>query len=297
MTGWEWLPHGVGPEMPLDQRAEDAGALTFDTDPLDETVELCGQPVLRLRVSPDKPRGTVSIRLSDVQPDGQVTLITYGLLNLVHREGFETPVEMVPGSWYDVTIPLNGIAQAVPAGHRLRISVGTQSWPLTWPAAEEMTLQIETGANALDLPVRMPDAPDGTVPDLGAATIPSQPDLSRLKPVIRERTLHHDLATGRQTRRYLKDDGAYIVNENNQLVDSRAILEYSSVEGDPLSARADLSFVLRLGDADDPVTLETQITVTADRTRFFVRGNIVGSHEGGTVHRRCLDTEIPRSAS
>ena len=40
----EWDPYGAGPDMPVDQRADDGGSLVFDSQPLDEPLEILGRP-------------------------------------------------------------------------------------------------------------------------------------------------------------------------------------------------------------------------------------------------------------
>nr|WP_275451211.1 CocE/NonD family hydrolase C-terminal non-catalytic domain-containing protein [Arthrobacter sp. H14] len=63
---------------------------------------------------------------------------------------------MEPGKRYKVEIPLNGVAQGFPAGHRLRLSVSTSFWPLAWPAPEPAMVTVFTGPSTLKLPVRRP---------------------------------------------------------------------------------------------------------------------------------------------
>lgn len=294
MTGWEWLPHGVGPEMPLDQNAEDAGSLCFDTEPLETTVEICGAPVVNIICKADTKKGAISVRLSDIAPDGAATLISYGLLNLVHRDGFEKVKDISSGEEMRISVPLDQIAQIVPVGHRLRLSISTQSWPLTWPSAEAMTLQVTPGSSVLELPLRPLDAPDGKAPLLPPAEAPPPAELNWQRPMLRERTITHDLKTGRQTRRYLKDDGAFVIKENGQLVDSCGELIYSSIEGDPLSAEALLNYDIKMSDADTPVTLATRIKIVADHEHFMVDGTLSATDDGASFHEEALAFKIPR---
>ncbi|MCP4276929.1 MAG: CocE/NonD family hydrolase, partial [Gammaproteobacteria bacterium] len=153
INGPEWLPHGVGPELPVDQRVEDEGSLCFDTAVLETEMVICGAPVLKLRLRTDIPAGIVCVRLVDLFEDDRATQISYGLLNLVHRNGLDHPEPLTPGKWIDVEVQLNDISQRVPIGHRLRASVSTQAWPLVWPASRTMTLELLLGKSILTLPL------------------------------------------------------------------------------------------------------------------------------------------------
>lgn len=296
LNGWEWLPHGVGPEMPLDQREEDAGALCYTSEPLEDRLEICGTPLVSLRLRSDTPRGTICVRLSDVAPDGAATLISYHVLNLMHRDGFETAQDVPVGAWIDVAVPLNAVAQSVASGHRLRVSISTQSWPLTWPSRDNMTLSVDAVGSKLTLPLRRLEAPDGEVPDLAPVRMPPPAELTWHRDVARKRTITRDLESGTFARSYIKDDGCFVVDENNQKVDSLAQLTYSIKDGDPLSACADLRFTLEVGDADRPVQLDGKFRVTADAEVFDIKGCILARYDGEDVLERVLDTRVQRIA-
>ena len=92
-AGGEWCPYGLGglgPELPTDQRTDDAWSLVFDGEVLSEPLEILGAPVLDLDIASDQPVATLVARLSDVAPDGKVTRVTYGVLNLTHRDSHES---------------------------------------------------------------------------------------------------------------------------------------------------------------------------------------------------------------
>ena len=161
-----WCPYQVTPDLPLDQRLEDGGALVFDTDPLPARVELLGAPVAELELAADRPVALLAARLSDVAPDGAATRVSYGLLNLTHRESHEHPTPLQPGRRYRVRLQLNDVGQAFPAGHRIRLALSTAYWPTAWPAPEPVTLTLYAGASTLTLPVRPPDPADATLPPL-----------------------------------------------------------------------------------------------------------------------------------
>ena len=87
----KWCSYSATPDLPHDQREEDGGALVFETRPLDEPLEVLGAPVVELDVASERPVAMVAVRLSDVAPDDKATRVTYGLLNLTHRDGHARP--------------------------------------------------------------------------------------------------------------------------------------------------------------------------------------------------------------
>lgn len=82
-----WCPYGYDGELPADQSGEDGRALSF-TVPRDEAreVEILGFPEVALAQSADQANALVAVRLCDVAPNGASTLVSWGLLNLTHRE-------------------------------------------------------------------------------------------------------------------------------------------------------------------------------------------------------------------
>ena len=58
------------------------GSLTFDSPELVTAMDIVGAARGRTRLSVDKPVASIAVRLNDVWPTGEVSRITYGLLNL-----------------------------------------------------------------------------------------------------------------------------------------------------------------------------------------------------------------------
>ena len=72
----------------------------------------------------------------------------------------ENPEALEPGRRYRATVQLNGVAQAFPPGHRIRLSLSTSYWPLAWPPPKPALLSVYEGSSTLTLPVRPMDEPD-----------------------------------------------------------------------------------------------------------------------------------------
>ncbi len=151
MAGGEYCAIWLGPEMPGDQREDDAKSACFDTV-LKAPLDIVGAPVIRLQLFADRPTAMVAVRLCDVHPDGGSTRITYGVFNLTHRTGHETPTPVKPGETMDIEFRLDDIAYQVPEGHTLRVAISSTYWPLVWPSPEPVTLTLLTGS--IDIPER-----------------------------------------------------------------------------------------------------------------------------------------------
>ena len=156
----EWCGFGAPGETPLDQRGDDGCSLTFDSAPLRERMEILGAPLATLEVAADQPVAVIAVRLNDVAPGGASTRVTYGLLNLTHRDSHEHPQPLEAGKRYLINITLNDVAYAFPPRHKLRLAISTSYWPIAWPAPLAATLSFFTGESFLDLPVRSSDAGD-----------------------------------------------------------------------------------------------------------------------------------------
>jgi putative CocE/NonD family hydrolase len=153
----QWMP-----SRPDDQTADDQKSLLFDSTPLDSDTEILGCPVARIRVSSSTAVAKLAVRLTEVLPDGKSWLISYGVLNLTHRDTHEHPTALKPGEFYDVDVPFYMIAHRFKKGSRIRAAVSESLWPLLWPSPQIATLTLEAGASSLMLPVR--PAPQAEAP-------------------------------------------------------------------------------------------------------------------------------------
>jgi uncharacterized protein len=266
-----WLPYGNPADLPGDQRFEDAASLTFDGDVLDEGFEILGRPAVRLRLSCDRPRAFLAVRLCEVRPDGSSVMITRGILNLCHRSSHEHPEDVPTGETFDVTIRLKAIAQGVAGGSRLRVAISTSYWPWIWPSPETPTITVHTGAESwLELPVRPPRGEDATLPAFG------QPETAEPLAVqwLRERvpyvTVAHDHVSGLVEYRMSRAlSGAKRLPDGLEYHD-RDPIRFSIVENDPLSARVECDRTLEIRRGAWRTRIEVRSEMTADADAFTV---------------------------
>jgi len=142
-----------------DQRPTDAFSLVYDTEPLDEELEILGMPRATLQVSADAPHANWFVRLSDVAPDGTVTQVAGAGFNGTHRESAENPSKLVPGEPFELEIEMHFTSWVFPKGHRMRFAVNNAQWPMLWPTPYPMTTTLQLGgksASRLVIPVVPP---------------------------------------------------------------------------------------------------------------------------------------------
>ncbi|WP_024874155.1 CocE/NonD family hydrolase [Saccharomonospora piscinae] len=290
----KWCSYNAPPDLPYDQREEDGGSLVFDTDVLTDRHEVLGSPVVNLELSADRPNAMVTVRLSDVAPEGRATRVSYGLLNLTHRDGHDRPEPLEPGRRYRVSVPLNGVAQAFPAGHRIRIAVSTSYWPLAWPPPEPVRLTVFAGSSSVTLPLRPArdgetgpepfDEPEGTPP------VP----VRRLEPGDGGWTVSRDLVDYRSALDVVKDLGVVRFDDTGLDVHRRADERYEWVADDFESARGTVDWTMRFTRGDWDVRTTTHTTLSCTPTEFVVHARL-DAYEGEVrVLSRNWRTAIPR---
>jgi predicted acyl esterase len=249
IAGGEWCPFGLGgvsEELPLDQRVDDGNSLVFDTAALAEDLEIVGAPVTELEIVADKPTGLVAVRISDLAPDGAATRVTYGVLNLTHRESHAAPSPLEPGKRYCLRVQLNDIAHHFPAGHRIRLAVSTAYWPIIWPSPEPTALTLFTGASRLVLPVREPRSEDVGLRPLEESETAPPLETTVLRPGRIERALNRNIVTGEVEFRIRRDDGRVRNDTTGTIIEFEKRHTYRIRDEYPLSAVSDVGVTIRL---------------------------------------------------
>ena len=289
----KWCSYSATPDLPHDQREEDGGALVFESTPLAEPLEVLGQPVVELDVASDRPVAMVAVRLSDTAPDDKSTRVTYGMLNLTHRDGHEHPEALTPGETVRVRVPLNEVGHRFPAGHRLRLAVSTSYWPLAWLPPASTRLTIQGGSSTFHLPVRSARQEDDEVRfDEPETTAPSSTQVVETG----EHTwvVHRDLATDRSTLSVVNDSGVVRLEGADLEVENRVWESYSTVGNDFDSPRGEVESVRGLRRGDWHVRTVTRTVLTSTSTHFHLEAELDAWEDGRRVFSRNWSEQIPR---
>ncbi len=290
----KWCSYAAGPDLAHDQREEDGGALTFDSDPLAAELQILGAPVFELALAADRPVAMVAVRLSDVAPDDKATRVTYGLLNLTHRESSEHPSHLEPGRHYRVRVKLNHVAQIFPEGHRLRLSVSTSYWPLAWPPPEPVRLALHLADCALELPVRVPREEDARLPAFGEPEGAPPIGVTTLEPSHHNWRVIRDLASDESVLEVIKDEGVVRFEDIDLEVTNRTRERYSSVADDFSSVRGEVYAERALRRAGWSVRTVTRTVLTSTPAEFHIQADLDAWEGDKRVHAQSWDRVIPR---
>jgi putative CocE/NonD family hydrolase len=289
LAGGEYCAIWLGPELPGDQSEDDAKSVCFDM-PVAEDTDIVGAPLIRLTLSSDRPAAMVAVRLCDVHPDGRSSRITYGVLNLTHREGHENPRALEPDRPVDIALQLDDIAYRIPAGHRLRLAISSSYWPLVWPSPEPVVLTLHGGA--LELPVRRTatgneikfEEPEGAAPWRHEVVRPS----------ANRRTIGKDETTGAVSL-VIEDDFGEARDADHGLSTGSVAREHWTIHpDDPLAARGETHWTQTLSRGGWSARTETFASMTSDAHSFRLKGRIEAYENDALIFERDFDRKIAR---
>ncbi len=294
LFGGKWCSYSESTDLPWDQREEDGGALVFETPPLQKRTEILGRPMALLELSSNKPQAMVAVRLSDIGKDGRGTRVTFGLLNLTHRNSHESPEELEPDQKYLVRVPMNFIAQSFPAGHRIRLSISTSYWPVAWPSPEPVKISLYPDSSRLVLPVRNPSTLDQTLAPFDPPPALEGIKTTLLVPAKREWTVTHNLADNTVKVNVVNNDPKILLEPINLAIqkDVHETFSYSSnnydtVRGEVVSRRSFQRDGLELSTI-------TRTVLTSTRTHFKITATLDAFEGDARIFSKSWDEDIPR---
>ncbi|MFR9805480.1 CocE/NonD family hydrolase [Pseudonocardia sp. RS010] len=290
----KWCSYNAPPDLPYDQREEDGGSLVFDGEPLVGRREILGSPVVELEITVDRPVAMLAARLSDVDPDGRATRISYGLLNLTHRGSHEEPEVLLPGERCRVAVQLNAMAQSLAPGHRLRLALSTSYWPLAWPPPEPVRLTVHPEHSRLVLPLR-PDGPDEQqVPAFGEPEA-AAPLATTLLEAGRERwAVTRDLIGYESALEVVKDLGVVRFDGIGLEVTRRADERYGWTADDVDSVRGETTWTMGFRRGDWRVETVGRTVLTSTPTDFHLYAQLDAYEGAERVFAHSWRETVPR---
>jgi putative CocE/NonD family hydrolase len=294
MFGGRWASKQALPDLPSDQRQEDGGALVFDSEKLQEPLEVFGIPTVTLDLAADRPVAQVAVRLVDVLPDGEATQVAFGAFNLAQRDSLEHPQPLTPGERYQVVVGLHGVAHNFPEGHRLRLSVSSSYFPMVWPPPEPVTLTIHSGASYLSLPERPHRAEDDQVqalePPEGAPPLATE----QITPAHESWEIKRDQIRNLVTQEVITDKGVYCMPD----IDLRLLSsdqEHFHCQGEDFASPSGTIHTQREFERDGwHIRVETRTKLTSTKEEFWIHAQLDAYEGDERVFSRNWHEGIPR---
>ena len=293
----EWMGTGAPHEAPFDQRLDDGVSLVFDGATLDAPLEILGTAEIVVEIASDKPVAQLCVRLCDVATDGASRRVTYGVLNLTHRDSHSRPSPLEPGVFYSVRIKLNDAGYRFAPGHRLRLAFSTAYWPLIWPAPDATTLTLKVPAT-LTLPVRRARARD-TVVAFDAREAAPGPRITPMSKGRVERRVGFDLASGVSTYETIAEgglfgEGAYRLDEIDTHVSHDLSRSFRIGAENPLSASYNLDQTYEMGREGWRIRIVTHVSMHATATEFVLQARLTAYWNDQAMRERQFAQNIPR---
>jgi uncharacterized protein len=300
-------PNGLARDLRKD---EDAGP-TYTSAPLPDDLHVLGVPEVVVHLEVDAPVATLSVRLADVGPDGAVTWVSAGVLNLTHRRSHSDPEPLRSGVVEEVRVPLRTAGYRWAAGHRIRVALASSLWPVVWPSPYPASFLLHRGPDApsrLELPVIPPAGGpgDASVPPFRTAP----PDLvwPEAVPADGQGPARADPPVWRIEEDVLEGAVTVVVHEGGESIvpDGRRLYAAETLRmtaRDAAPERADLAadVVYRWqerevdrGGALTAIEIRAASTQTSTATEFDLAVRLEVDVDGERFFERSWREEIPR---
>ncbi|MFZ0410526.1 MAG: CocE/NonD family hydrolase [Candidatus Acidiferrales bacterium] len=282
-------------DLTADQRPTDAFSLVYDSEPLASDVAILGRPNVILQASASAPLADWFARLSDVAPDGTVTLVTGAGISGAQIKSSSEPADLEPDRIYKIPIELHVTSWVFPAGHRIRVAISNAVWPMIWPTPYPMTTRVALGgpdASRIELPV---------VPLENPAT-PSFPPIEVAPPFTGSKsegdvwppqhwTETHDLIKGATKIAWSGDDSSEFpwgkMKDHEQM-------SYEAADKDPAASsmhgEGSTTFELK----DRTLVWSVELDLKSDAKNFYYHSERRLTQDGKVIRERKWDDTIPR---
>jgi hypothetical protein len=235
------------------------------------------------------------VRLSDVAPDGRVTMITGAGLNGAQRDSMARPEDLVPGKVYALSLDLHLASWVFPKGHRIRIAISNALWPMNWPTPYPMTTAVILGGDGASrvvlprVPVHGPAAPAFASPEpveeargikaIGGGAWPGE------WTVLRDEASQRSTVTWKGTSAVSYPWGRFDHSEKLTYDIDDAHPDIARVQGDSEYIKAVKDHVL---------TWRGRLDVSSDAQTFFYKYTRTLLRDGVMIRTKTWEEPIPR---
>jgi uncharacterized protein len=226
-----------------------------------------------------------------VHPDGTATRVSFGVLNLAHRDGNAEPRALERGQPTTIRIVLDACGYRFNKGHRIRLSLSTSYWPMILPPPFDPGVTIDLAS--LDL----------ALPKLGAHRVvavkePANPDpLHKYiahKAGQTERSVTRSLSSNRTEYHILEDTG---LNEHPETgLATRQVRDeiWSISSDDPLSMTGTSVWTCELQRHDWSVRTVATLKMRCTAKEWLLTGEMIAFESEDQIFEKTFEEVIPR---
>lgn len=287
----EWFTLKPDAEMALDQRLDDAGSLVVETAPLEEAEAFLGQPVLEVEVATGGEWANLCARIVDIHPDGTATRVTFGVLNLAHRDGNAEPKPMPKGEKTRIRLVIDAMGYRFGRGHRIRLSLSTSYWPMVLPPPVDPGVTIDLATLGLALPKlgghRVVSLPEPATPD-------PLPKYIQHAPAGTARGVKRDLTNGLTTYSIHEDTGLE-EHPGTGLAVRQVRDELWSIGGSgPLSMTGTATWTCEMRRSDWSVRTISVASIACTATDWLISARVRAFEGEAQVFEKAFEKAIPR---
>lgn len=290
-----FCPFGQDGDLSDDQTIDNSLATNILTDKLENDLEIIGQPNFSVKVKSKQPEANIHVRISDVHPTGEKTLITKGQFNLNHFNSHEFPENLELGKFYEVNIPLDVIGYTIPKGHKIEISISPSYWTQVWPSKELEELTVDLSESKLMIPILKEEV----------LKEPKYKDSETAEPLEkfvhregkRTRVIEKELTTGEWKLKDFSDEGLRKLKINGITYGTENYNTFTIKENDPLSAHVQCDWNVIVKDDDIDTKVITTSSMYCDLDYFYLDNYLEAYEDDKLVFTKEWNDKIKRNFS
>ena len=258
--------------LPLDQGSDDGHCLVYESEELTEDLILFGAAEFASQVRAGAEATQLSIRISDVSPEGEVCRVAMAVRNLALDPMLDERPGAVPGT-DEIQIRFPNMAYRFKTGHRIRLAIGASYWPLVWPGPQAADIRLLEGSAELMLP----SDPGRPLQDAAALPAPSPPAENAGYTTL--------VAPNLQRTSNVQEDGAIVSSWHQPKVrvrhhDTNSTFGFETrsdntiFPDDPLSAHSRYAHELEYERPDGTARVHSVAEVRCDLDHFHLSGEV-----------------------
>jgi predicted acyl esterase len=120
------IPAGPADQREVEKRAD---VISFTSEALKRPMPIAGLVTAQIAMAANAPDADISVRISDVYPDGTSFLILDGIARMSLPYPYTKPRTIAPGKFYRIPVELGHTTYIIDAEHKLRVALAASNHP------------------------------------------------------------------------------------------------------------------------------------------------------------------------